>query len=114
MCISREVDIPETPTSRKYGKFVSKLVEFEINGAKQGIDHYIIDTFHLFAQTQKEIDINVESIMDKMLLNNILVNPERSTWKPDDSGFIRRVQNDETNFRMLILEEKNFLTRSVF
>ena len=50
----------ESDASKKYGKTISKLINAEMTGERNGIDDYIMDTFHTFVQNKKEIKIDME------------------------------------------------------
>ena len=100
-CISGRAGIPETDPSKEYGKILSKLISAEMTGDRNGMDQYIMNTFHAFAQNTMEIRILtefvVENVKDKELLNNILCHPEVSEWKYGETDLIWREPTDFTN-----------------
>lgn len=86
-CIDVKAGIPKADAESKYGKIISKLIEVEMTGINDGIDDYVVDTFHAFVLSKKEIGYNMEGRMqrvkDEELLNLILVSPvnEFMEWK---------------------------------
>ena len=100
-CISGESDIPNTDATKEYGKALSKLITAELTGRNDGVDDYILKTFHALLQNKNKIEINVvkvmEYIQDKELLKCVLVTPEISEWKYGESDLIRREETDRSN-----------------
>ena len=103
-CTAGSTWIPCAEEGGKYGKTVSMLIKGKIREKKAGIDQYILNTFQSFINNKKEININIEGIMenikDKELLNNILVKTEEeevSKWVYGSTEFILREETDKTN-----------------
>lgn len=95
-CISYS-SFTNTHPTKGHGKLISKLIAAEISGINDGIDEYVVNTFHAFAQYKTEIMINVADVMnnleDKHLINDILCSPEISEWPPVDTEFETRSDN---------------------
>lgn len=100
-CVSGNPNIPNAGSTSKYGRIISKLIEAETTGIHDGIDDYIMNTFHAFVLNKKEIHFSHHYVMkyvkDKVLLNNILVSPKESYYKDGETEFIRREATDRTN-----------------
>ena len=100
-CISGQTKIRNNDASQKYGVVIAKLIEAELTGNYDGIDDYIIKTFHAFTEGRKKIEIKipdlVDAINDKKLLNNVIVDPEMIEFKNGETEFIRRSEMDNTN-----------------
>ena len=82
--ISEQPEIPKADATKKYGELISKLIDAEITRINNGIDDYVIDTFHAFVKSKKKIVIDVVSLMsqvdDKQFINNIVIDPEIMEW----------------------------------
>ena len=106
-CISDKVEIPKADATKKYVEIVSKLIHAELSGKSDGIDQYILDSFHAFVQNKEKIETYVADVMkcvdDGKMQKNILITPEVSEWQPDSTEFVGRNETDDSNLLNPIL-----------
>ena len=100
-CISGEAQIPIADPTNKCGKVLSKLIDAEITVGSDGLDQYIKDTFHVFAQNKREINMMVDfvakQVKDEELLHNVLCKPEVSEWEYNGTDVVQREPTDLKN-----------------
>ena len=96
-----QTSIPSADPDKKYGLVLKKLIDAEISGEKDGIDEYILKSFHAFTQKKKQLNINVSEVMksieDEHLIKNIFFGTEKIKWKSGKTEFVRRSETDKTN-----------------
>lgn len=93
-CLSEVNNIPKAPSTKKYGKLISKLINAEITGTDHGIDEYIMQIFHAFVRNKKKICVRIRNVVqqveDQQMINNVIINPEMSKWNENDTKSCRR------------------------